>query len=178
MDQEKLHRGTIGMHNGQQKTSRSPKAIDSSYCLKLQNPVSPFDDNLSQRTSKINLNCKSLINNSSDNHYKSKSEKLFILLYGVIRSLLGNHRIKEQLREMIVDTQNDSIQNNSTDQPPSRKEPRKPNFGKALAHRALCSPGTRRAGSRKDRTNDVRTLPSRLSKVSLADYTDDDEEKE
>ncbi|KAH7578280.1 hypothetical protein JRO89_XS01G0363300 [Xanthoceras sorbifolium] len=192
MDQEKLHRGTIGMHNGQQKTSRSPKAIDSSHCLKLQNPVSPFDDTLSQRTSKINLNCKSLINNSSDNHYKSKSEKLFILLYGVIRSLLGNHRIKEQLREMIVElkmatdkgkaevseTQNDSIQNNSTDQPPSRKEPRKPNFGKALAHRALCSPGTRRAGSRKDRTNDVRTLPSRLSKVSLADYTDDDEEKE
>ncbi|KAL5791901.1 hypothetical protein ACOSP7_000495 [Xanthoceras sorbifolium] len=169
MDQEKLHRGTIGMHNGQQKTSRSPKAIDSSYCLKLQNPVSPFDDNLSQRTSKVGFPL--LLDSDMTNGR-------ICLTVSLIRSLLGNHRIKEQLREMIVDTQNDSIQNNSTDQPPSRKEPRKPNFGKALAHRALCSPGTRRAGSRKDRTNDVRTLPSRLSKVSLADYTDDDEEKE
>lgn len=83
----------------------------------------------------------------------------------------------EQGNAEVSDTQNDDIQNNSTEQPPSRKESRKPNFGKALAHRAVYGSGSRRAGSRKDRTSDVRTLPSRLSKVSLAKYTEDEEKE-
>ncbi|TXG63338.1 hypothetical protein EZV62_010332 [Acer yangbiense] len=83
----------------------------------------------------------------------------------------------EKGKAEVSDTYSDSIQSNSSEQPPNRKESRKPNFGKALAHRAVYGSGTRRAGSRKDRTNDARTLPSRLSKVSLADYIDDDEEK-
>ncbi|KAK2649586.1 hypothetical protein Ddye_017075 [Dipteronia dyeriana] len=82
----------------------------------------------------------------------------------------------EKGKAEVSDTHNDSIQSNSSEQPPGRKEPRKPNFGKALAHRAVYGSGTRRAGSRKDRTNDVRTLPSRLSKVSLADYNEEGKE--
>lgn len=69
------------------------------------------------------------------------------------------------------------IQSSSSEQPPSRKEARKPNFGKALAHRAVYGSVSRRAVSRKDRTDDVRTLPSRLSKVSLAEYNEDEEKE-
>ncbi|XVF80641.1 hypothetical protein PTKIN_Ptkin15bG0090400 [Pterospermum kingtungense] len=43
-------------------------------------------------------------------------------------------------------------------------------FSKALAHRAVYGSSSRRgSGSRKVRSNDARSLPSRLSKVSLAD---------
>ncbi|KAK4355635.1 hypothetical protein RND71_024606 [Anisodus tanguticus] len=43
-------------------------------------------------------------------------------------------------------------------------------LGKALAHRAIFGLGGRRGGARKVRNmNDLKTLPSRLSKVSLAD---------
>lgn len=47
-------------------------------------------------------------------------------------------------------------------------------MGKALAHRALYGSNTNRRGkSRKFRNQDIKTLPSRLSKVSLADETAD-----
>lgn len=43
-------------------------------------------------------------------------------------------------------------------------------LGKALAHRAVFGSGSRRGRARKARNmNDLKTLPSRLSKVSLAD---------
>lgn len=43
-------------------------------------------------------------------------------------------------------------------------------LGKALAHRAVFGSGNRRGRGRKVRNmNDLKTLPSRLSKVSLAD---------
>ncbi|PHT86016.1 hypothetical protein T459_08122 [Capsicum annuum] len=42
-------------------------------------------------------------------------------------------------------------------------------LGKALAHRAVFGAGSRRGRARKVRNmNDLKTLPSRLSKVSLA----------
>ncbi|CAN4093011.1 unnamed protein product [Withania somnifera] len=47
-------------------------------------------------------------------------------------------------------------------------------LGKALAHRAVFGSGSRRGRARKVRnTNDLKTLPSRLSKVSLADEGQD-----
>ncbi|KAJ4727762.1 hypothetical protein OWV82_000807 [Melia azedarach] len=81
----------------------------------------------------------------------------------------------EKAKAEVSDNYNDSIQDTSMgqQQAPDGKEPRKSNFGKALAHRALYGSGSRHAGSRKERTNDAsRTLPSRLSKVSLADDTE------
>lgn len=43
-------------------------------------------------------------------------------------------------------------------------------LGKALAHRAVFGSGSRRGRARKVRNmNDLKTLPSRLSKVSLAE---------
>ncbi|KAF5726353.1 hypothetical protein HS088_TW22G00030 [Tripterygium wilfordii] len=52
-------------------------------------------------------------------------------------------------------------------------ETKKSHLGKALAHRALHASSTRRSGgSRKVRTNDTMALPSRLSKVTLADDAD------
>ncbi|KAH0634051.1 hypothetical protein KY284_036837 [Solanum tuberosum] len=43
-------------------------------------------------------------------------------------------------------------------------------LGKALAHRAVFGSGSRRGRARKVRNmNDLKILPSRLSKVSLAD---------
>ncbi|KAJ0112085.1 hypothetical protein Patl1_00921 [Pistacia atlantica] len=68
----------------------------------------------------------------------------------------------------------DSIQPDASEQqtPPHRNASEKSDLGKTLAHRAVYGTSSRRGGSRKERTNDVRTLPSRLSKVSLADDTE------
>ncbi|KAG2697580.1 hypothetical protein I3843_07G112600 [Carya illinoinensis] len=70
----------------------------------------------------------------------------------------------------ISNTKSSSIGDSSTEQSANRKRPATIfYFGKALAHRALHGPSSRRTGSRNVRTTDIRTLPSRLSKVSLAD---------
>lgn len=48
-------------------------------------------------------------------------------------------------------------------------------LGKALAHRAIFGSSSRRGRARKVRNmNDLKTLPSRLSKVSLADEGQND----
>jgi hypothetical protein len=63
-----------------------------------------------------------------------------------------------------------SIQDDSTEQSPSSKgSATSSHFGKALAFRAVYSSIWRSSGSRKVRANDVKALPSRLSKVSLPD---------
>ncbi|XWS31787.1 hypothetical protein CRYUN_Cryun23aG0106100 [Craigia yunnanensis] len=67
-------------------------------------------------------------------------------------------------------TQTYSTEENSTERSASSQESAKFHFSKALAHRAVyCSSGRRGTGSRMVRSNEARTLPSRLSKVSLAD---------
>ncbi|KAF9607213.1 hypothetical protein IFM89_033420 [Coptis chinensis] len=45
-------------------------------------------------------------------------------------------------------------------------------LGRAVAQRALFASYRRRIGSRKGLNNDARSLPSRLSNVSLADVHD------
>ncbi|CAN4091364.1 unnamed protein product [Withania somnifera] len=48
-------------------------------------------------------------------------------------------------------------------------------LGKALAHRAVFGSGSHRGRARKVRnTNDLKTLPSRLSKVSSSDEAQSD----
>ncbi|XVF72701.1 hypothetical protein PTKIN_Ptkin12aG0141400 [Pterospermum kingtungense] len=67
-------------------------------------------------------------------------------------------------------TQSYCNEENSTERSASSKESDKFHFSKALAHRAVYGSSSRRGiGGRKVRINDARTLPSRLSKVSLAD---------
>lgn len=82
----------------------------------------------------------------------------------------------EKANAEISDTSNGGgLQDDITDRSPHGNfSTRYQQFGKALAHRALYGSSSRRAGGRRLRTNDVKTLPSRLSKVSLAD---DDTEK-
>ncbi|KAI5599194.1 hypothetical protein BDE02_02G182100 [Populus trichocarpa] len=77
----------------------------------------------------------------------------------------------------VSDTNNDGIQNTSTHTSVNSETPTSavPRFGKALAHRALYGSSSRHGGSRKARSSDVKTLPSRLSKVSLADDTENRE---
>jgi hypothetical protein len=77
----------------------------------------------------------------------------------------------------VSDTNNDGIQNTSTQTSVNSETPTSavPRFGKALAHRALYGSSSRHGGSRKARSSDVKTLPSRLSKVSLADDTENRE---
>ncbi|XVF22130.1 hypothetical protein REPUB_Repub12eG0147400 [Reevesia pubescens] len=68
--------------------------------------------------------------------------------------------------DQTMHTQTYSNVENSTE----RGESTKFHFSKALAHRAVYGSSSRRGtGSRKVRNNDARILPSRLSKVSLAD---------
>ncbi|KAJ4838638.1 hypothetical protein Tsubulata_004231 [Turnera subulata] len=69
-------------------------------------------------------------------------------------------------------TDNDSIKGSSIPASPNSEGFPTPRFGKALAHRALYGSGSRQGGGRKARANDARALPSRLSKVSLADDTE------
>lgn len=70
----------------------------------------------------------------------------------------------------VSEAQNDSSNHESFSvQLSDKRESRKSNFGRMLAHRALFGSSSRREGSRNGRTSDVRMLPSRLSKVSLAD---------
>ncbi|KAF9688140.1 hypothetical protein SADUNF_Sadunf02G0166200 [Salix dunnii] len=73
----------------------------------------------------------------------------------------------------VSDTTNDSIQNTTTQTSVNSETPTSvvPRFGKALAHRALYGSSSRHGGSRKARSSDVKTSPSRLSKVSLANDT-------
>ncbi|EOX95211.1 Uncharacterized protein TCM_004762 [Theobroma cacao] len=72
--------------------------------------------------------------------------------------------------DQTVDTQNYHTQENSTERSASSQGSAKFHFSKALAHRAVYGSSSRRStGSRKVRSTDARTLPSRLSKVSLAD---------
>ncbi|XVF32855.1 hypothetical protein REPUB_Repub17cG0118600 [Reevesia pubescens] len=67
-------------------------------------------------------------------------------------------------------TQSYSSEENSTERSTSSQESAKFHFSKALAHRAVYASSSRRStGSRGVGSNDARTLPSRLSKVSLAD---------
>ena len=75
----------------------------------------------------------------------------------------------EKANARVSQTQSSSTQDNSTDQSENSKQSATPFFGQALAHRALYGSGSRSSGSRKVRTNDVKSLPSRLSKVSLAE---------
>ncbi|OMO82043.1 hypothetical protein COLO4_23271 [Corchorus olitorius] len=77
-----------------------------------------------------------------------------------------------------VDTQSYNTEENRTERSASSHESTKfVHFSKALAHRAVYggSSSRRSSGTRKIRSNDARTLPSRLSKVSLADDDDDSE---
>lgn len=75
----------------------------------------------------------------------------------------------EKANAEVSQTPSSSTQDNSTDQSENSKQSATPYFGKALAHRALYGSSSRRSGSRKVRTSDVKSLPSRLSKVSLAE---------
>lgn len=75
----------------------------------------------------------------------------------------------EKANAEVSQTPSSSTQDNSTNQSENSKQSATPYFGKALAHRALYGSGSRSSGSRKVRTNDVKSLPSRLSKVSLAE---------
>lgn len=62
------------------------------------------------------------------------------------------------------------IQDNSTEQSPiSKRSATSSHFGKALAFRAVYGSSSNHTGSRKVRANDVKALPSRLSKVSSPD---------
>ncbi|XVE73392.1 hypothetical protein DITRI_Ditri11bG0114400 [Diplodiscus trichospermus] len=68
-----------------------------------------------------------------------------------------------------------SSEEDTTERSASGQESAKYHFSKALAHRAVYgSSGRRSTPNRKVRSNEAKTLPSRLSKVSLAD---DDFEK-
>lgn len=80
---------------------------------------------------------------------------------------MASEKAKDEISDLTIQDQD-----NATEQPQlaDSKERRKSNFGKALAHRALYGSSSRRA--RKDTTSNARTLPSRLSKVSLADDTE------
>ncbi|MBA0805347.1 hypothetical protein Gohar_004869 [Gossypium harknessii] len=73
-------------------------------------------------------------------------------------------------------TQSCVTEDNFGDRSTASQESTKFQFSKALACRAVYGPSSRRgSGNRKVRANaDPRTLPSRLSKVSVAD---DDSEK-
>lgn len=76
----------------------------------------------------------------------------------------------ENTNAEVSHSKSSSIQDNSSEQSPSSKRSSTPHFGKALAIRALYgSSSSRSTGSRKVRANDVKALPSRLSKVSLPD---------
>ncbi|KAE8009409.1 hypothetical protein FH972_005846 [Carpinus fangiana] len=75
----------------------------------------------------------------------------------------------ENTNAEVSHSKSSSIQDNSSEQSPSSKRSSTPHFGKALAFRALFGSRSRRTGSRKDRANDVKASPSRLSKVSLPD---------
>ncbi|KAJ7973031.1 Heparan-alpha-glucosaminide N-acetyltransferase [Quillaja saponaria] len=70
------------------------------------------------------------------------------------------------LHKKVSDTNSCGIQDNSIEQSTNRQQSENTHFGKALAHRAVYASTSRR---RKVRIQDVRTLPSRLSKVSMAD---------
>ncbi|OAY61892.1 hypothetical protein MANES_01G225100v8 [Manihot esculenta] len=70
----------------------------------------------------------------------------------------------EKANVQVLDTDNESNQQNITEPSANSK-----GFAKALAHRAVYGSSSRGAGSRKVRNNDVKTLPSRLNRVSLAD---------
>ncbi|KAK9282245.1 hypothetical protein L1049_005159 [Liquidambar formosana] len=75
----------------------------------------------------------------------------------------------EKANAEVSNTYSGSSQDISVERSPGNKESAYHHLGKALAHRALHGSSSRHTGSRKVRTNDVRMLPSRLSKVSLAD---------
>lgn len=68
-------------------------------------------------------------------------------------------------------TRSYDTEDNFGDPSTASQESTKFQLSKALARRAVYGPGSRRgSGNRRVRTNaDPRTLPSRLSKVSLAD---------
>ncbi|KAJ6940879.1 hypothetical protein NC651_006873 [Populus alba x Populus x berolinensis] len=72
----------------------------------------------------------------------------------------------------VSDTNDDNIQNTSTQTSVNSETPTSavPRFGKALAHRALYGSSSRHGGSRKARSSDVKTLPSRLSKSRSQDH--------
>ncbi|CAK7348376.1 unnamed protein product [Dovyalis caffra] len=104
---------------------------------------------------------------------------------GVHMALAPRHLTKGKKKSMatekanveVSDTNNDNHQNTSTQTSVNSETPSSavPRFGKALAHRALYGSGSRHGGSRKARTNDAKTSPSRLSKVSLADHRENRE---
>ncbi|KAG6785059.1 hypothetical protein POTOM_010782 [Populus tomentosa] len=97
------------------------------------------------------------------------------------REAIRREREREMATEKadveVSDTNNDGIQNTSTETSVNSETPTSavPRFGKALAHRALYGSSSRHGGSRKARSSDVKTLPSRLSKVSVADDTENRE---
>lgn len=80
---------------------------------------------------------------------------------------MASEKAKDEISDLTIQDQDNATQRL---QPADSKEQRKSSFGKALAHRALYGSSSRRG--RKDTTNNARTLPSRLSKVSLADDTE------
>lgn len=67
---------------------------------------------------------------------------------------------------------NDNIRGNSTSQQQDNKKPANSHFSKAIAHRALYGSVHRGYGSRNIEHKGIRSLPSRLSKVSLANDND------
>ncbi len=75
----------------------------------------------------------------------------------------------ENANAEVSHTQSSSTKDNSTEQSPNSKQSTTTHFGKALAYRAVYGSSSRRTGSRKVTTNDLKSLPSRLSKVSLAE---------
>ncbi|KAL9360354.1 hypothetical protein Peur_048477 [Populus x canadensis] len=109
--------------------------------------------------------------------FLTPSRNSFPLFREAIRREREREMATEKADVEVSDTNNDGIQNTSTQTSVNSETPTSavPRFGKALAHRALYGSSSRHGGSRKARSSDVKTLPSRLSKVSLADDTENRE---
>ena len=73
---------------------------------------------------------------------------------------------KAYSRELDNTTSSSTNQGNSSEEFPTTA---KSNVGKELARRALLRSHQRRNGKRKIASNSAKSLPSRLSKVSLGD---------
>ncbi|KAF5737035.1 hypothetical protein HS088_TW14G01191 [Tripterygium wilfordii] len=79
----------------------------------------------------------------------------------------------EQAKTGNLETSTSSNQEIPAEKEPNRKGITNNSPGKALAQRALYGPHHRRAKGRKVANTGARSLPSRLSKVSLADNPSD-----
>lgn len=75
----------------------------------------------------------------------------------------------EKANAEVSETSTDENQASSSEKLPNGEQRGVSNLGKTLAHRAIFGPGRRRPTDGKFRSNEVKALPSRLSKVSLAD---------